>query len=61
MTEEPPPDLSGEAISLAQMIVEWVDGGIAMKLDWRTRLPNVIEKRLQRLRTTPTDIPTDMT
>ena len=37
------------AANLAQMVTEWVDGGIAGGTDWRPGLASVIEKRLDRL------------
>ena len=36
------------AKSLADMIIEWVDGGLAMNTDWRPQLESVIARRLAR-------------
>ncbi len=37
------------ADSLAKMVIDWVDGGIAGGTDWRPGLANVIKHRLDRL------------
>ncbi len=37
------------AASIAQMVTEWVDGGIKGGTDWRPGLAAIIEKRLERL------------
>ena len=37
------------AVSLAQMVAEWVDEGTKLGTDWRPGLAEVIEKRLERL------------
>jgi hypothetical protein len=47
-------DIAAEAQSLAQMVTEWVDGGLSMGTDWRPGLEAVIAARLQRLRS-PSD------
>lgn len=44
-------DIGTEAKSLAQMVIEWVDGGIDIGTDWRPGLEAVIAARLTRLRT----------
>jgi hypothetical protein len=44
--EAPPGD--DAATSIAQMVTEWVDGGIAMGTDWRPGLASIIGKRLAR-------------
>lgn len=41
-----------EADSLSAMIIEWVDGGVALGTDWKHGLSNVIKLRLERLRKT---------
>jgi hypothetical protein len=41
-----------EADSLSAMIIEWVDGGVALGTDWKHGLSNVIKIRLDRLRKT---------
>lgn len=41
-------DVDRAAKSLADMVTEWVDGGIAMNTDWRNGLYSVIKKRLGR-------------
>jgi hypothetical protein len=37
------------AMNLAQMITQWVDGGIAAEQNWRTPLHEIIQLRLRRL------------
>ncbi|MVA32636.1 hypothetical protein [Agrobacterium vitis] len=44
-----PPATEAMAKSIADMIIEWVNGGIAGGTDWRTGLPLIIEQRLSRL------------
>ncbi|MCF1468529.1 hypothetical protein FS764_16605 [Agrobacterium vitis] len=44
-----PPATEAMAKSIADMVIEWVDGGIAGGTDWRTGLPLIIEQRLSRL------------
>ena len=41
-----------EADSLSAMIIEWVDGGVALGTDWKHGLSNAIKLRLDRLRKT---------
>lgn len=37
------------AKSLAELVTEWVESGITNKLNWRSGLASVIERRLDRL------------
>jgi hypothetical protein len=50
VTEELRVRLAG---SLAQMVVEYVEGGIRSNQDWRTGLAHIVEARIQRLAAAP--------
>ncbi len=41
-------DAKAAALSIADMVTEWVDGGIKGGTDWRPGLPVIIELRLKR-------------
>jgi hypothetical protein len=41
------------AASLAQMVIEWVEGGIKSGEDWKSGLAPIIDKRLHRLLSLP--------
>jgi hypothetical protein len=51
------PDLERIAKSIAEMITEYVDGGIASNQNWRNGLDAIIERRLQQLFSAPDAAP----
>jgi hypothetical protein len=55
--EEARVDIESAAISLTDMVIEWVDGGERTGADWRSGLRKIIELRLSRLLTHLTSLP----
>jgi len=48
LTPAPSDWMREAAESLAQMVVEWVQGGMRMQTDWRNGLADVLQRRLAR-------------